>query len=613
MINDDLIFALDIGTRTVVGVIGYEKNDIFEVVALEVLEHKSRAMYDGQVHDVDEVAKVVIEIKDKLEKKCGFKLKKVAIAAAGRALKTKKITVNKSFESICDINSEIVSSLEIEGVELAQKSIDDDLHEDEMITYYCVGYSVINYYLNGYMISNLLNHRAKSIGADILATFLPQTVVESLYAVVKKANLEVSNLTLEPIAAINVAIPKDLRMLNLCLVDIGAGTSDIAITKDGSVVAYAMVPIAGDEITETICQNYLVDFNTAEKIKFSLSNKKEITFIDIMGIKQVKKTQEIKEAIKSSVENLANSIVEKILEYNGKAPGAVFLIGGGSKIESLDKYIAQKLNLPIQRVAVRGTEVLRDIKYRGKKVCGPEVITPLGIAATANMQRGNNFIYVSVNEKEIKLLNSRRLMVSDALIYAGFKGEHIIGRSGKPVSFILNGLEKTILGEMPKPCEVFVNNEVKNLKTEIKNGDKIIINVAKPGEDAVVTIRDLYKIYGFDDVKVKVNGEYVQKDYVIRNGDNIEIEEEKNIMDLQLKKLEDEVVASKEIKKGIMVTVNGNKIELKDKDEYIFVDIFNYVKFEASSAKVVALKLNGKEAAYTDILKDGDIIDICIE
>ncbi|SKA95691.1 cell division protein FtsA [Caloramator quimbayensis] len=613
MNNDDFVFALDIGTRTVVGVIGYEKDDMFEVAAIEVLEHKSRAMYDGQVHDIDEVAKVVIKIKEKLEKRLGLSLNKVAIAAAGRALKTKKININKSFDFICDINSEMISSLEMEGIELAQKSIDDDLMEDEKTTYYCVGYSIINYYLNGYIISTLLNHRGKSIGADILATFLPQTVIESLYAVVKKANLEVSNLTLEPIAAINVAIPKDLRMLNLCLVDIGAGTSDIAITKDGSVVAYAMVPIAGDEITETICQNYLVDFNTAEKIKLSLSSKKEITFTDVMGIKQVKKSQEIKEVIKNSVENLSDSIVQKILEYNGKAPGAVFLIGGGSKIENLDKFVAQKLNLPIQRVAVRGTEVLKNVKYRGKKISGPEIITPLGIAATANMQRGRNFIYVNVNEKEIKLLNSRKLMVSDALIYAGFRGEQIIGRNGKPVNFILNGVEKTILGGMAKPCEVYVNGEPQNLKTEINNGDNIIIKTAQSGEDAVVTVNDLYELYGFNDAAAKVNGEYVQRDYVIANGDNIEIKEENNIKNYELGELKDEVAAAKELKDGIEVIVNGNKIKLVGKEEYIFVDIFNYIDFDISKAKGITLKLNGKDAAYTDVLKDGDSIDIYLE
>ena len=79
-------------------------------------------------------------------------------------------------------------------------------------------------------------------------------------------------LTLEPIAAINVLIPPSMRRLNVALVDIGAGTSDIAITDSGTVIAYGMVPIAGDEVTEAISDQYLLDFPMAEKAKRELIN-----------------------------------------------------------------------------------------------------------------------------------------------------------------------------------------------------------------------------------------------------------------------------------------------------------------------------------------------------
>jgi hypothetical protein len=74
-------------------------------------------------------------------------------------------------------------------------------------------------------------------------------VVDGLYSAVEKVGLSVSNMTLEPIAAINVAIPINFRMLNIALVDVGAGTSDLCITRDGSIAAYGMIPYAGDELT----------------------------------------------------------------------------------------------------------------------------------------------------------------------------------------------------------------------------------------------------------------------------------------------------------------------------------------------------------------------------
>lgn len=453
------------------------------------------------------------------------------------------IKFHKDFDSTLEIDNEIISSLEMEGIDLAKKSLSKELGEDEKTTYYCVGYSIINYYINDFAISSLLGHKAKSIGADILATFLPQTVVESLYAVVKRAELEVCNLTLEPIAAINVAIPKDLRMLNLCLIDIGAGTSDIAITKNGAVIAYAMVPVAGDEITEAICENCLVDFNTAEKIKVSLSNKKEISYTDIMGLSYVKKADEIKEIIKPSIEYLAESICNKIKEYNEKSPAAIFLIGGGSKIQGLDKLIAQKLNMMPERVAVRGSEVIKDIRFKGKKALGPESITPLGIAITALMQRGSDFVFVNVNGKRIKIFNSRSLTVSDALLLSGFTADEIIARSGKNLKFILNGHSKTILGEIGRPSQIYVNGEIANLKKEINNGDDIIIKTAQKGKDAFLTVGDLVKEYGYDNVIVTVNGYDISKDYVIKDNDDVVVKIKEESLD------DKEVAATKEIEK----------------------------------------------------------------
>jgi len=77
--------------------------------------------------------------------------------------------------------------------------------------------------------NSLIHHRGSEIGAEVIATFLPRSVVDSLYSVLKNCGLIMKTLTLEPIAALNVVIPPNMRNLNLALVDIGAGTSDIAL------------------------------------------------------------------------------------------------------------------------------------------------------------------------------------------------------------------------------------------------------------------------------------------------------------------------------------------------------------------------------------------------
>ena len=123
---------------------------------------------------------------------------------------------------------------------------------------------------------------------QVIATFLPRQVIDSMQSALQDSALEMRALTLEPIAAINVLIPPTMRHLNIVLVDIGAGTSDIAITRSGTVVAYGMVPVAGDEITEAISQKFLLDFNVAERIKREATSGKNLVFDDILGANRQK-------------------------------------------------------------------------------------------------------------------------------------------------------------------------------------------------------------------------------------------------------------------------------------------------------------------------------------
>ena len=106
--------------------------------------------------------------------------------------------------------------------------------------------------LDDEVIGNLIDQQGDDAAVEIIATFLPRVVVDSLIKALHRADLELEALTLEPIAAIDVLVPPSMRRLNVALVDVGAGTSDIAITDSGTVIAYGMVSAAGDEVTEAL-------------------------------------------------------------------------------------------------------------------------------------------------------------------------------------------------------------------------------------------------------------------------------------------------------------------------------------------------------------------------
>ena len=267
-VPDNLVFGLDIGTRSVVGTVGYKDSTSgFVVVAQVMLEHDTRAMIDGQIHDIGAVAQTIGKIHARLEALTGRRFHDVCIAAAGRVLKTVEATADMHFNGETVVTKDHVYSLNMLGVEKAYDKLREETREDGM-QFYCVGYSVKQYFQNDYPMSNLEGHKSTDIRTELIATFLPDEVVDGLYAAVERAGLYVASLTLEPIAAINVAIPEKFRLLNIALVDVGAGTSDISITRDGAIVAYGMIPAAGGGGAPAGGGGYFAGFSQAGRRKW---------------------------------------------------------------------------------------------------------------------------------------------------------------------------------------------------------------------------------------------------------------------------------------------------------------------------------------------------------
>ena len=204
-----LVFGLDIGTRSIVGTVGYKEGDKFIVVAQKVKEHETRAMLDGQIHDIEKVGISIRQVKESLEEEIGRKLTDVCIAAAGRVLETSYSQAEVEYDDEKTITKEDIYALNSLAIEKAYESFMEKNHSGQK--FYCVGNSVVNYYLNDFQISNLENHKARKIAVELIATFLPDEVVDGLNKAVELAGLHVVNMTLEPIAAIQVAIPERFR------------------------------------------------------------------------------------------------------------------------------------------------------------------------------------------------------------------------------------------------------------------------------------------------------------------------------------------------------------------------------------------------------------------
>ncbi len=528
------VFGLDIGTRNVVGTVGYKtEEDEFVVIAQYIRQHDTRSMLDGQIHDIGRVARTIGIVKEELEKQIKEPLTGVCIAAAGRVLKTVTTHIEYEYPEETVVTDEDLHTLNLLGVEKAQGILKEK--NDTNYKFYCVGYSIVKYYLNDELFISIKGHKANKIGEDIIVTFLPEDVVDGLYSAVGLVGLTVENMTLEPIAAINVAIPENYRMLNIALVDVGAGTSDISITKEGSIVAYGMIPYAGDELTELIVQHYLVDFKTAEDIKLASTTEEEITYKDIMSISHTIPAKEVWELVAPVVDKITTEVAAKIRELNGdKTVSACFVVGGGGKIHGFIELLAERLDIPQERVALRGEEVLGEVTFTQPEIeKDPLLVTPIGICLNYYDQK-NNFIMVRFNGERIKLYDNNRLTIVDAALTAGFPREHLFPKRGMPISFTVNGASRIVRGEAGEPAVVRLNGELANINTPLEPNCEITIEESTAGEDAVYTVSQLDEYTGATvsfvvngklitcPKFVEVNGSLEAGSYRIKEGDAIE-------------------------------------------------------------------------------------------
>ena len=530
VVKEHLVFGLDIGTRSIVGTVGYKKEDRFVVVAQRSKEHETRAMIDGQIHDIKKDSSTIMEVKKELEKEIGRPLKDVCIAAAGRVLRTITTHVETDFQEDKTITMDDIYALSAKGIEKAYAEFNEG--NTTGLKFFCVGHSIIRYYINQYPISNPEEHKAGNMGADMIVTFLPEDVVDGLYKAVELAGLNAVNLTLEPIAAIQVAIPERFRMLNIALVDVGAGTSDISITKDGTIVAYGMIPIAGDSLTEMIAKHCLVDFNDAELIKRQIEQGGDISYTDIMGLPQTISAEELSEILKPSVIEMTKPVAECIKELNGdKAVSAVFVVGGGGKIPGYTKALAEQLEIVNERVAVRGQDVMGFVDFPDYVKKDSLLVTPVGICLSF-YEQNQNLVYVSFNEQSLKVYDNGKLSVVDAAMQADFPNDSLFPKRGDELNFTVDKKQRIKRGMLGESAIIMVNGKPADIHTPIKANDVITVMPSTKGEPAKMQISALPEFNEKISVIVNgkqmylpkfaiVNGEMKSGYYEIQSGDDI--------------------------------------------------------------------------------------------
>lgn len=434
----------------------------------------------------------------------------------------------------------------------------------------------MHYYIDNETIGSLIDQDGEEAKVEVIATFLPKVVVQSLLSALERANLSMQALTLEPIAAIHVLVPASMRRLNVALIDIGAGTSDIAISNEETIVAYGMVPTAGDEITEAISDAYLLDFKVAEQVKKDVVNHQTATVEDILGFEMTITYDELIPHIEKSVDKLARLLADEVMQLNSKTPQAIMLIGGGSLTPLLNEKLANYVQLPANRVAIRGSDAIKHVNMGDKIPAGPEFVTPIGIAVRAS-EEPLKYTSVFVNDKTTLMFDTKHLTVGDCLIQAGIDLAKYYDSLGLSRIITYNGKPLTLRGLPGEAPIISVNGQEASIDDIVHSGDRISIKKGKEGQNANYTIKDivedikktqiLFNGQAFlIETKFFINNELVNEDYVLQDNDQLIVQYPETIKQFLHKN------AKIAMPETAYIYVNDRKVAMQGNDKTILLN-----------------------------------------
>ncbi len=503
------LLALDIGTHKVAGLLAApepgSETTLLRVLAAAIQPQIPQAMRDGQIESVEQVAQTVRRVLGELRQQYPGPLPaRAAVAAAGRSLKTAVGSARRRLPAAVGIGETDVRALEMEALQEAARTASRPFRRSAGESgagaaegYLGAGYQVVEYRLDGLPVGQPVGQRGRWLEVDVIGTFLPRRVLDALLAVLDRVGLQPGSLTLEPIAALELAVPATLRHLNLALVDVGAGTSDLALTRAGRVIAYGMVAEAGDRVTHHLARRYLLDLREAERLKRALrGNPGELQVADVLGGRRTLAREEVLEVVAEAVVPLASRIAAECLRLNGgQAPEAILLVGGGSLTPGLPEALAEATGVGPGRVVCRDRRGTEGVVGFEEVLGGPDAITPLGIAVVAWRGKGLLPLAVQVNGRKVLAFgDGARATVYDVLAAAGLEPRDLLALPGASLTVEVNGQLVTVAGEEGRPAVVRKNGQMASPGDWVQAGDHLEVEPARRGRDASATVADICQI-----------------------------------------------------------------------------------------------------------------------
>ena len=376
MKTSEIIVGLDIGTTKIAVIVG-RKNDYGKIEILGYGKTSSIGVKRGVVSNIENTVQSIKEAIQGASQKSGVDIKYVNVGIAGQHIKSLQHRGNLIRKD--------------NDIEISQEDI-DNLCNSMYNLNMNPGEEIIEVIPQDFSIDGEYGVKQPKgmIGSSLEANFhiiVGQTAAaKNIYKCVRKAGLEVVDLILEPIASAEAVLSEEEKEAGVVLVDIGGGTSDIAIFHEGIIRHTSVVPLGGDIITDDVKEGCSIIKKHAEELKVKFgsalaSENREEEIVAIPGLRG-RSPKEI------SLKNLANIIqarMEEIIEYiyyeiknsgyEKKLIGGIVLTGGGAQLKHIAQLTEFKTGLDT-RIGYPNEYLAKDVP---QEMASPMYATGIGL------------------------------------------------------------------------------------------------------------------------------------------------------------------------------------------------------------------------------------------
>ena len=341
--NNKFSVGLDIGTKKIVAMVG-EKNQFNKIKVLGVGKSQSLGVHRGVVNNITQTIQSIKIAIDEAQSKSGIEIKDAAVGIAGqhiRSLQHSDYITRENPDEV--INNDDIDKLIDQVYKLVMLPGEEIIHvlpQDFKVD----GQSEIKEPIGMY---------GSRLEANFHIVVGQVSSIRNIGKCIKSSGLEMGDITLEPLASSDAVLSFEEKDAGVALIDIGGGTTDVAIFKDGIIKHTAVIPFGGNVITEDIKEGCSIIGNQAEQLKLKFGSawpgeNKESDIVSIPGIRG----RDPKEISLKTLSKIINARVVEIIEQayleiknyghedsKKKLIAGIVLTGGGSQLRHLKQLV----------------------------------------------------------------------------------------------------------------------------------------------------------------------------------------------------------------------------------------------------------------------------------